>query len=221
MGTLYWQFNDCWPAISWSSVDYFGNWKALHYHAKRFFNEIIIVIHEKEERIHISAINDKHEKVESRIHVRLLTFDGLMLHEKTFDYTITEASSEVVYSFEKKGYLKDRALSDLFIHAEICKGKKVVCNNKYYFVVPKDLNLPASNFNYEAKKVGEMISIRIQALSFIYQLYITCNNADGVFSDNFFDLLAGETITIYFTPSEKSIDLKYDFSLNTAMDISI
>ena len=59
MGTLYWQFNDCWPAISWSSVDYFGNWKALHYHAKRFFNEIIIVIHEKEERIHISAINDK------------------------------------------------------------------------------------------------------------------------------------------------------------------
>ena len=143
-----------------------------------------------------------------------------MLHEKTFDYTIKEASSEVVYSFEKKRYLEGKALSELFIHAEIWKGKKAVCNNKYYFVVPKDLNLPASNFNYEAKKVGEMISIRIQALSFIYQLYITCNNADGVFSDNFFDLLAGETITIYFTPSEKSIDLKYDFSLNTAMDIS-
>ena len=221
MGTLYWQFNDCWPAISWSSVDYFGNWKALHYHAKRFFNEIIIVIHEKEERIHISVINDKHKKVDSRIQLQLSTFEGFMLHEKTFDYTITEASSEEVYSFEKKRYLKDRALSDLFIHAEICKDKKVVCNNKYYFVVPKDLNLPASNFNYEVKKVGEMISIRIQALSFVYQLYVTCNNADGIFSDNFFDLLAGETITINFTPSEKSIDLKYDFSLNTAMDISI
>ena len=66
-----------------------------------------------------------------------------------------------------------------------------------------------------------MISIQIQALSFVYQLYITCNNADGVFSNNFFDLMAGETITIYFTPIEKNIDLKYDFSLNTAMDISI
>ena len=103
----------------------------------------------------------------------------------------------------KKGYLKDRALSDLFIHAEILKGKKVVCNNKYYFVVPKDLNLPASNFNYEAKNIGEMISIRIHALSFVYQLYVTCNNADGIFSDNFFDLLAGETITIYFIPMKK------------------
>ena len=221
MGTLYWQFNDCWPAISWSSVDYFGNWKALHYHAKRFFNEIIIVIHEKEEHIHISVINDKHKKVESRIQLQLSTFEGFMLHEKTFDYTIAEASSDIVYSFEKKRHFKDRALSDLFIHAEIYKGKKVVCNIKYYFVVPKDLNLPASNFNYETKKVGEMISIRIQALSFVYQLYIICNNSDGVFSDNFFDLLEGETITIYFTPSEKSIDLKYDFSLNTAMDIGI
>jgi len=66
-----------------------------------------------------------------------------------------------------------------------------------------------------------MISIRIHALSFVYQLYIICNNADGIFSDNFFDLLAGETITINFIPCEKSIDLKYDFSLNTAMDISI
>ena len=34
MGTLYWQFNDCWPAISWSSVDYFGNWKVMKFSAK-------------------------------------------------------------------------------------------------------------------------------------------------------------------------------------------
>ena len=38
MGSLYWQLNDCWPGASWSSLDYFGNWKALHYYAKKFFS---------------------------------------------------------------------------------------------------------------------------------------------------------------------------------------
>lgn len=37
-GTLYWQLNDCWPVASWSSIDYFGNWKALHYRAKELFD---------------------------------------------------------------------------------------------------------------------------------------------------------------------------------------
>ena len=37
MGAVYWQLNDCWPVVSWSSIDYGGRWKALHYYAKRFF----------------------------------------------------------------------------------------------------------------------------------------------------------------------------------------
>src|SRR5690606_36520348 len=42
MGTLYWQLNDCWPAISWSSIDFSVNWKALHYKAKRSFENVLI-----------------------------------------------------------------------------------------------------------------------------------------------------------------------------------
>ena len=38
MGTLYWQLNDCWPVASWSSIDYFGKWKALHYKTKKSFS---------------------------------------------------------------------------------------------------------------------------------------------------------------------------------------
>ena len=42
MGTIYWQINDCWPVASWSSIDYFGRWKALHYFARRFFAPVMI-----------------------------------------------------------------------------------------------------------------------------------------------------------------------------------
>lgn len=40
MGTLYWQLNDSWPVVSWSSIDYYGNWKALHYQAKELCSGI-------------------------------------------------------------------------------------------------------------------------------------------------------------------------------------
>ena len=39
---LYTQLNDSWPVVSWSSIDYYGNWKALHYQAKRAFAPIHI-----------------------------------------------------------------------------------------------------------------------------------------------------------------------------------
>ena len=38
-GTLYWQLNDCWPVASWSSIDYYGNWKALHYRVQALYDD--------------------------------------------------------------------------------------------------------------------------------------------------------------------------------------
>ena len=42
MGCIYWQYNDCWPVVSWSSVDYYGRWKALHYLARRFYAPVLV-----------------------------------------------------------------------------------------------------------------------------------------------------------------------------------
>ena len=42
MGSLYWQINDCWPVASWSSIDYFGRWKALQYYSRRFYNDLLV-----------------------------------------------------------------------------------------------------------------------------------------------------------------------------------
>ena len=42
MGTLIWQLNDIWPGSSWSSLEYDGRWKMLHYYMKHFFAPVLI-----------------------------------------------------------------------------------------------------------------------------------------------------------------------------------
>jgi beta-mannosidase len=73
MGTLYWQFNDAWPAISWSSIDYFGRWKPLQYMAKRLYPDISIVYTGMNG---VTVINDKLYPVEAKVLIQVVTFSG-------------------------------------------------------------------------------------------------------------------------------------------------
>ena len=95
-------------------------------------------------------------------------------------------SSNEVFSFEKKKYEKKKRDSDLFINARISKDNSLIYSNKLLFVVPKYLNLPSPKFEYEVQASYEKVYIQIKAISFIYQLYIVCNNSEGVFSNNYF-----------------------------------
>ncbi|KAK9834074.1 hypothetical protein WJX81_007934 [Elliptochloris bilobata] len=42
MGILYWQLNDIWAGFSWSSVDYGGHWKLLHYAVRKTFKPLLV-----------------------------------------------------------------------------------------------------------------------------------------------------------------------------------
>lgn len=90
MGTLYWQLNDAWPAISWSSIDYFGRWKPLQFMAKRLYPDISIVYTESKG---VSIINDKLYPVNVVALIQLVTFDGEYLLNRT--ETVNLAANEV------------------------------------------------------------------------------------------------------------------------------
>lgn len=81
MGTLYWQLNDCWPVSSWSSIDYYGRWKALHYMARRFYAPLLVSAVEDNERwaVEIHVTSDKLEKVDGEFFWLLTDVKGNMI----------------------------------------------------------------------------------------------------------------------------------------------
>ncbi|WIY53697.1 glycoside hydrolase family 2 protein [Devosia sp. YIM 151766] len=78
MGTLYWQINDIWPVASWSSLDYGGQWKLMHYMARRFYNpvNVVAVPDADNSAIALKAINDKGRPVSIALEVRAVTVGG-------------------------------------------------------------------------------------------------------------------------------------------------
>ena len=73
-GSIYWQLNDCWPGASWSSIDYYGKWKALHYSVKEAFKPVIVSHEFIDSSLHITVVSDKSSVFSGEVEVVLSEF---------------------------------------------------------------------------------------------------------------------------------------------------
>src|SRR5690606_4225378 len=95
MGSLYWQLNDCWPVVSWSGIDFFGNWKALHYQAKHSFENLLVSFEKNEKTFKIHVINDHLESKTGILELKAIDFDGNLVRQSQKEITIEKNSSGI------------------------------------------------------------------------------------------------------------------------------
>jgi len=72
MGSIFWQLNDCWPVASWSSIDYYGRWKALQYYARRFYAPILVSPHVEDGSVKVYVVSDAVVAKKANLRVRLM-----------------------------------------------------------------------------------------------------------------------------------------------------
>ncbi|XP_055970074.1 beta-mannosidase [Sorex fumeus] len=77
MGALYWMLNDIWPAPSWSSLEYGGKWKMLHYFARRFFSPLLPVPVERDGALLVFGLSDLRAPASVQLQVQLLAWSSL------------------------------------------------------------------------------------------------------------------------------------------------
>ena len=219
MGTLYWQFNDCWPVISWSSIDYKGNWKALHYSARNFFKPVIVSLRDLEDVVNVHVVNDRHYGLDAAVKIGLFGFNGDLLFEDSFSMEVKQFSSCIARSIDKTVLLDGRDLSTLVLRAELTSNRESLSKSHQFFKKPKELKIPPPEFEHEVKYLNGKYEITIRSYSFLYQLHFISSQVRGVFSDNYFNMLPNEVIVIEFEPYENEQLEELDLKIRTLYEM--
>ncbi|MGY8988459.1 MAG: beta-mannosidase [Flavobacteriales bacterium] len=203
MGTLYWQLNDCWPVASWSSRDYFGNWKALHYTAQDVFSPVSLSLEKTENNnFNIWVISDTTNCTDTLL-INTYSLKGKILSSSK-QFLKIQAKSQLIDSIP---FCKD----DEFI---ICKLKQQNVESKVGFTKAiKNYDFPKPNIQYQY--IGGQLKLSTNTPAF--QIYL--HGIKGNFSDNFFTLLPGEEKVLEigdleFNPNNLLIWSLYDLNKN-------
>lgn len=186
MGTLYWQINDDWPAPSWSSIDYFGRWKALHYMAQKFYAPHAVSMTLEDHRCHVYFSNESFETTEYSLTLSIRDLSGNVL--ETYEtkgnspaFSAIETAVVDICSWEDQ---KD----DIFLEAVIHTKDQKVLKDVETLVPYKYLNLKSPVISTEAEETNDAFILHISSDCFAPFVALDFDDADVIFSDNFFHL---------------------------------
>ncbi|PJF39415.1 MAG: hypothetical protein CUN55_14415, partial [Phototrophicales bacterium] len=120
MGTLYWQLNDMWPAPSWSSLDWKGNWKALHYMARRFYAPLLIsgVEDRHTQSVGIYFTSDLQEDISAKIRWKITDLHGLEICTDGIEILMSAHSTQCVHTLNVAPYIKEYGERSLLVWLE-------------------------------------------------------------------------------------------------------
>jgi beta-mannosidase len=198
-GTLFWQLNDCWPCLSWSVVDYYGFGKAGYFYAKRVYAPVLASFRAcSEGAMELWITNDTLEPVRDVARVRLAGFDGATHLEREVQFDVPANASRPVARWES-GELEGGLDRYLAVHS----AGGGFDANRHFFGMVKDLRRERPEVSVERRPAGEReLQVLLRTPSYAYFVHLETPSATAKFSDNYFDLEAGEARTVTVVDEE-------------------
>jgi beta-mannosidase len=197
MGAIIWQLNDLWPLASWSSIEYSGKWKLLHYASKQFFAPIGISLYKKDDAVQCFVINDTSLDVAASLTISFIDFDGITLRKEEFANVKAPANSSTRFfnaATDSIGIPADA----FFVRAELTYSNTSTTET-LFCTQPKKCGLKEPNIKFsvrQSKDGSYKITLKAEKPAFFVSL--DAGDIPGVFSKNFLTLVPGQAEVITF-----------------------
>jgi beta-mannosidase len=203
-GTLYWQLNDCWPAASWSSIDYFGRWKALHYAARRFYAPVLLAAEEQGATINLHLTNDFTEEWRGAVLWSLETLSGEVLASGQQAASAPGLGSVRVCRLDfsnqvsagPSNTIKPNLRRDIVLAYELWQEDNRLSLDVVPFVPNKHLQLVDADIHYVVRQTEQGFNIDLTTGQLARFVELSLADTDVIFSNNYFDLPAGRMVTV-------------------------
>ncbi len=201
MGAVIWQLNDCWPAVSWSSIDHYGRWKALHYYERRFFAPVLISCEEEGILSQNTNFNAEHlpDRMTARLNVSnetpepfrgtarwsLRRPDASVICSGSFAVNVPPLSA--VWLSEAQDFSEYGFYDCYYAYELLDSSGRTAGSGTVLFCAPKHFRFSDPGLRVRM----EDDEIVVTAEAYARSVEIRCG-ADTVLEDNFFDMNAGE-----------------------------
>jgi len=190
-GTLYWQVNDCWPVASWSSIDYAGRWKALHYRLKEAYATINVADrHNENGTLDLFVINDSVKDISGYLKYEIIDLEGNKIDGKA------DVSVSVKSNGSKKAVTVDCPevrRNNVFVKVQFCPVGGAMVERVFFFAKPKDLKLKHSDIKQQLVCYDDHFELTLTAPTLQYGVQVEETSGKEVrYSDNYFVLLPNQ-----------------------------
>lgn len=205
MGATYWQLNDNWPAASWSSIDYYGRWKALHYAAKRMFDQLLVSCEEGETTASIHLSNEHNHAVAGTLTWKLLSQRGDIIRQGECRAQAAALTSSKLIELDFGKELQGEARRERYLSFAFLDQNGGARYGSACFVPYKHLRLLSPALATRVVAGPENFEIHVTASAFAKFVALDLSHDDVVFSDNYFDLDAGQTRIITLAKQQTAL----------------
>ncbi|TYQ17046.1 UNVERIFIED_CONTAM: beta-mannosidase [Acetivibrio alkalicellulosi] len=211
MGAIYWQLNDCWPVASWSSIDYYGRWKALHYFAKRFFAPVLLSINDKGTLIEFNVTNESMKNVKGGILWTLRNKESLIQKEGSMEFEINSLSTGVFESLDFKDIVDcEEKEREMYIGYQLLLEDEIIHSGVHLFVKAKHYFFINPEIKIQVEEKSDKFIICLNSKGMAKYVELRTEGTDIRLNDNYFDLIPGvqKTIDIMKSSVSNNIDAK-------------